>query len=154
MEFNNIEKVLNDYLDNIEKVYKQEADKYDYDIGNKISTDFTFLNEKYTIEINLPEYWKYIEDGRKPGKRPPTNEILKWTKKKNIRPKKGITDKQMVFLICRKIGRDGIKPKKLLDNTLDIVNSNKFYKELNSALRKDLISLQITEFQNFEKEIK
>ena len=70
------------------------------------------------------EYAYYVEEGRKPGGRPPTDKILEWMKIKRIQPrnengsfKKFATPKAkenamegIAFNISRAIGRRGIKP--------------------------------------------
>jgi hypothetical protein len=35
----------------------------------------------------LPEYWKYVEDGRKSGKYPPLETIKKWIEVKPVLPR-------------------------------------------------------------------
>lgn len=70
------------------------------------------------------EYAYYVEEGRKAGKRPPTEKILEWMKIKRIQPrnengsfKKFATPKAkenamegIAFNISRAIGARGIKP--------------------------------------------
>lgn len=70
------------------------------------------------------EYAYYVEEGRKAGKRPPTDKILEWMKIKRIQPrnengsfKKFATPKAkenamegIAFNISRAIGARGIKP--------------------------------------------
>jgi hypothetical protein len=70
------------------------------------------------------EYAYYVEEGRKPGGRPPTDAILQWMKIKRIQPrnengsfKKFATPKAkenamegIAFNISRAIGARGIKP--------------------------------------------
>ena len=69
-------------------------------------------------------YWKYIEYGRRPGKFPPPNKILDWVKIKPVipRPVNGIkpTEKQLAFLISRKIARDGIEAGNQFKEALDL----------------------------------
>lgn len=75
------------------------------------------------ISLNLEPYWKYLENGRKPGKMPPVEKILQWVKVKPVLPRerngKVPTQKQLAFLIARKIGREGTKPTHLLQKTMD-----------------------------------
>ena len=70
------------------------------------------------------DYAYYVEEGRKPGRRPPTNAILEWMKIKKISPrnengsfKKFATPKArenameaIAYNISMSIGRRGIKP--------------------------------------------
>lgn len=56
------------------------------------------------------KYGFFVEHGRSPGKRPPKNAILEWMKAKGIRlPEKQM--EQVAFLIARKIGKKGTKPR-------------------------------------------
>lgn len=75
------------------------------------------------ISINLNEYWKYVEKGRKPGKFPPVDAIKEWIKIKPVLPRpyngKLPTTDQLAYLIGRKIATKGIKPRPILQNTID-----------------------------------
>ena len=95
--------------------------------GNLLDTSiFKAIRDNEVIYLNasLPEYWKYVEYGRKAGgKYPPRKAIENWIKVKNIQPypdKNGMTPttQQLAFLICRSIAINGIQPKNLLLNAL------------------------------------
>lgn len=75
----------------------------------------------YRIELTArAKHAKYVHYGRRPGKFPPPDAILQWIDDKKIRfqdRKKGgfikrteQLEKQVVFLIGRKIKEEGIKP--------------------------------------------
>ena len=76
----------------------------------------------FNIVFNLEHYWKYVENGRKPGKFPPPNAIMEWIRVKPIVPhpmnNRVPTTKQLAFLIARSIAQNGIKPTHALQNTL------------------------------------
>lgn len=83
------------------------------------------------LKFKADDYFKYVEDGRKPGKIPPISEILAWTKVKGI--PRGAT-----FAIAKNIGKFGITPRPVLS---EIINNNKFNKneeELEIALTQDI----------------
>lgn len=119
--------------------------------GKKASGNLINSIREYSIElsgngiegsIELASYWKYVEYGRKPGKWPPRDKILEWIKIKPVlpRPVNGLkppTQEQMAFLICRKIGKDGIEPGNQFSEALDIVWQRK-KQEIESAVSKDL----------------
>lgn len=80
---------------------------------------------KYTVTINLQEYWKFVEDGRSSGFWPPVDAINEWISNKPelLIPKpytlpsgKEVipTQDQIAYLIGRKIFNDGIAPKPML----------------------------------------
>lgn len=78
----------------------------------------------YLITIILPDYATYLEDGRKPGKFPPIEEIKKWIKIKPVLPQplkngKLPTTSQLAFLIARKISLKGTKGTGLIKRTMD-----------------------------------
>lgn len=137
MSFKNTEEYLNKYAKSISDEYKKELNLRGYD--DTVSYSVELLGNEYIVIFKLNDYWKFIEDGRKPGKMPPINSILKWIKQKGLKPRnrKIKSNKQLAFLIARKIGRFGIKPKKLFEKSIDRVNKN-FKKGLIDAFKKDI----------------
>lgn len=101
-----------------------------------------FAGNKCTGSISLASYWKYVEYGRrKGGKFPPFNKILDWVKVKPVipRPINGIkpTEKQLTFLICRKIARDGIEPGNQFKEALNLTWARN-EKRISDAITEDL----------------
>lgn len=146
LTFNNLEKALTDFLNDFVSTYKslliRDNKKASGDLINSIKAlNIEFNTTKYTGSISLKNYWKYVEYGRKPGKFPPPKKILNWVKVKKILPKpiKGIkpTEKQLAFLISRKIARDGIKPGNQFSEALNLVWT-KYEKIISDAITKDL----------------
>lgn len=90
---------------------------------SNFTTEIQQDNRWFSIIFNLQDYWKYVENGRKPGKFPPIDVITRWIQVKPIIPKainnKIPTTKQLAFLIGRSIAENGIKPTKALQSTLD-----------------------------------
>ena len=88
----------------------------------------------FNIVFNLEHYWKYVENGRKPGKFPPINAIMKWIRVKPIVPhpmnNRVPTTKQLAFLIARSIAQNGIKPTHALQNTLANPQVENFIEQL------------------------
>lgn len=146
LTFNNLEKALTNFLNDFVSTYKslliRDNKKASGDLINSIKAlNIEFNTTKYTGSISLKNYWKYVEYGRKPGKFPPPKKILNWVKVKKILPKpiKGIkpTEKQLAFLISRKIARDGIKPGNQFSEALNLVWT-KYEKIISDAITKDL----------------
>jgi hypothetical protein len=77
-------------------------------------------NVKYTITDNsvslvIPDYWRFIEFGRKPlSTPPPVSSILRWIDKKGISFKG--SKNSLAFAISRSIGKRGIKARPFLAN--------------------------------------
>jgi hypothetical protein len=109
-------------------------------IDKTVRADVTFLNNKYQVIISLPEYWKYVESGRKAGTFPNLTAIIKWISYKNILPKKDSkvrTKEQLAYLIGRSIKEKGIKPLPLLSKAI-ASNKKTFESQIEQALRLDV----------------
>ena len=78
---------------------------------NNIDFRLKINDSAYSVIFSMEDYWWYVENGRKAGKRPPMDKILEWIKIKPILPKpsseKLPTPNQLAFLIARKIGEEG-----------------------------------------------
>lgn len=96
----------------------------------------------FELLLHLEDYWKWIELGRSPGKWPPYWAIRQWIEVKPVIPEaRGIpkppTPEQLTFLIRRKIGRDGIRPKPYLQESInELIDA--FYSALEKAFAEDL----------------
>lgn len=82
-----------------------------------------FNGSLFEVYFNLPEYWKYVENGRKAGKMPPIDAIKRWMLVKPVVPKAGKNGKiptpnQTAYLIARSIGEKGIPAGHQLSDTL------------------------------------
>jgi len=76
----------------------------------------------FELYFNLPDYYIFAENGRKPGGFPPPNAILKWIQFKRLVPStkgKAISTKQLVYVVSRKIALEGTEGKHLLQQTID-----------------------------------
>lgn len=76
----------------------------------------------FELSFNLEYYWKYLENGTKPHF-PPIDAIENWITVKRIVPQsinnRVPTTRQLAYLICREISKNGTKPTKLLQKTID-----------------------------------
>ena len=112
-------------IDNIANAYRQELTNQGKVASGKLR-DFTVEvvqdDKWFNIVFNLEHYWKYVENGRKPGKFPPINAIMEWIRVKPIVPhpmnNRVPTTKQLAFLIAISIAQNVIKPTHALQNTL------------------------------------
>lgn len=77
------------------------------------------------LVVEMPSYWIYVDEGRRPGKMPPLSAIDKWsvTKKgmSGIRDEKGrfIPRKTLNFLRARSIGKYGFKGTNFLNKAIN-----------------------------------
>lgn len=111
----------------IADVYKGKMKQAGYDQNGELM-NFSWVTEVngnlFELYFNLPDYWIYAENGRKPGKFPPPDAILKWIQFKRLVPNPGRNGKipntnQLVYLISRKIALKGTEGKHLLQQTID-----------------------------------
>lgn len=125
MNFPHLQKVMEEYA-----MYLLNSTKSNlpdtYRIKSKLNFVFEIDGNFYEIVFHAPDYFKYVENGRGPGKNPPIKAIEDWITIKHITPyptAKGKlpTKKQLAFLISRAIGRDGTKvtPTFALSRSLD-----------------------------------
>ena len=122
-DFRHTMKALTEFGQKIVDNYRAELQDCNYQDGQLYRTlrySVKMDNSSWLISISLEKYWRYIEYGRRPGKMPPLDVIEKWINVKQIIPhsmtlKSGKTVipsvKQLSFMIARKIGRDGIRPR-------------------------------------------
>lgn len=146
-DFKNLQATLAQFIQGLIQTYKslliRDGKKA---TGNLIKSirplDIKYSNNQMTLSISLASYWKYVENGRKPGKFPPMNNILDWIKIKPVipRPMNGLkppTEPQLAFLIARKIARDGIKPGNQFEEALKL-SWTKWEQPISNAISKDL----------------
>ena len=117
---------IRNICEQIAQVYRDKMSNAGYDPNGELMK-FTWVTEYngnlFQLYFNLPQYFQFSEYGRRPGKFPPPNEILKWIQFKRIVPSshsgKIPTTNQLVYLISRKISLKGTQGKHLLQETID-----------------------------------
>lgn len=95
--------------------------------GNLIrSLDFKIISDinGLFLQILAAPYFKNVDEGRRPGKMPPTKPIQKWVERKGIQIK-NYSSKQSAFVIARSIGKKGIKPLNITNKLIDNIMRNK-----------------------------
>jgi hypothetical protein len=118
--------LLNIILIQLEKPYTSESGKRFKGLDNK-SNLYNSVQVSYTsfpeIKVESLDYLKYLDRGRRAGARKiPVQIILKWIKRKKIRPRnakgqfKSMTLNQLAYVIQRSIFRIGIRPRNILNN--------------------------------------
>lgn len=117
---------IRNICEQIAQVYRDKMSNAGYDPNGELMK-FTWVTEYngnlFQLFFNLPNYFLFSEYGRRPGKFPPPDEILKWIQFKRIVPSshsgKIPTTNQLVYLISRKIALKGTQGKHLLQQTID-----------------------------------
>lgn len=159
ISLNNLNDVLEAYKAEFEAAYKKnlEADdrKATGNLINSISTTIRTNGTSINVILNVADYFRYVENGRGAGKFPPPDKILQWIQAKPVIPRpmangKLPTEKQLAFLIGRKIAREGYEGKDSLKRTTEEVNE-KYLPLLEDALLKDFDKFSIKVFQSIGK---
>lgn len=52
-----------------------------------IHPQIKIFGNKFEMQILMEDYWKQVDEGQKPGKKPEVSKILKWMRHKGIQPK-------------------------------------------------------------------
>ena len=148
-DFKHTMKALTEFGQKIVDNYRAELEACNYQDGQlyrTLSYSVKMDNSSWLISISLEEYWKYIEYGRRPGKMPPLDVIEKWINVRQILPRpitlksgKSVvpTIPQLSFLIARKIGRDGIRPRPFFKQSFEDAK-REFLQKIEEAILADI----------------
>lgn len=153
--FNKIITALQEYQSAFERAYKDRllADdkKATGQLINSISTTIKVGSDTFEVVMSIVDYFKYVENGRKPGKFPPVDKILSWNKVKPVIPRpmhgKLPTQQQLAFLIGRKIATEGIEAGHQLKETVDSLNAE-YIPRLEAALQEDFNAYVLKTFED------
>ena len=118
-------KEIRDICTQICDVYRNKMNYAGYDKNGELynfKEIVEYQGNLFELSVLVPDYFPFAENGRRPGKFPPPNEILKWIQFKRIVPSshsgKIPTTSQLVYLISRKIALKGTQGKHLLQETI------------------------------------
>lgn len=149
MKFSRTEALLNSFAQTIVNRYREKI--VDYASGKLYKTiDYTITSksDSYLVIINLEDYWKYIEKGRRAGaKMPPVEAIENWIKVRKILPRpvalksgkqRVPTVQQLAYVIARSISRKGIAPRPFMRESIEDT-LNDFSSKLTAAVREDVL---------------
>lgn len=146
IELNNVKMVLDEYALKFQELIKRKiVDKDKKASGSllaSINMSIEVFGERYTVYLNSRDYLKYIELGVKPHW-PPVEPILQWVKDKKLPTKESTgnknlpTEKQLTYLVRRKIGLKGIDAVPLIAETEEQLNEI-YIEKLENALMEDI----------------
>lgn len=151
LKLNNVNSILEEYAEKFADLCKRKLMSDDKEAsGNlidSIKTSIQTNGDTLAVKLEIADYYDFVKKGRKPGGNfPPLNVIEKWIQDKKIKPENREgelpTQKQLAFLIGRKIAEEGIKPKNYV--TITIKELNDIYVEkIKEALDIDLEEYQL-----------
>ena len=79
-------------------------------LTNSFKYSYGIDEDKYWVEVEMEDYWKYVNEGRKAGKMPPVIKIEEWIKVKPVHPRP-MSEEQAVRSLAWAV-RKSIKKKK------------------------------------------
>lgn len=123
METTNLTKVLNEI--SIEALQEYKRQLGDSRIADTLTVQVENSGTEYTISFMVQDYWKWIENGRTPGKMPPVNKLIDWAQRKKL-PSGGNNLKNtesFAWAVAKHIAKNGIKAKNTLKNTMEDINN-------------------------------
>ena len=90
---------------------------------NSINVSFDPATNR--MKVNMLNYWKYVNDGRQPGKYVPLKPLMDWIRVKGLnRDKRGrfkkFNIKGTAFAISKTIQKFGIQPTNFYDDSFDV----------------------------------
>lgn len=150
-EFPHIESVLNKYSIALVESLQSKGIKRTSNLSQSVELKQTIEPLKTIYEVLMNEYWYYIDQGRgetekgeKPGE--VKEAIRKWIQREGIKAEErnGITptEDQLVFLITRKIHKEGFPGRDFVSGPFE-----QFEEEITEALQADLDE-NLTKFAN------
>lgn len=148
-DFPHLRAVLEEYGKMAEAYYRDsliaKKKNASYRLMSSVHYSTTFEGNTFAVSLELLEYWKFIEYGRKPGRYPPPEAIIEWIKVKPITPRPSADGrlpsvKSLAFLIGRKIYREGIAPVPAMAEAIDKVNAE-MEARIQEAIDKDMAEI-------------
>ena len=149
MQFPNTMRVLNNYGTLFAQTYRDNNSAAGYDPASELN-NITYNVESsvgtFSLVFHLPDYWRYAEHGRGPGKMPPPGSLMKWLEWKRILPhpvqlpsgKTYIPSMESLeFVIRRSIGKHGTQGNhtwELTENEL----KDRLIRDVKEALTQDI----------------
>lgn len=148
LTFNNLQQVLDDFTKDVAETYRSLLLRDGKNATGELISSIRpmtpeLVNGAFECSLSLAPHWKYVENGRRPGKFPPIDNILEWVKVKpelarpNRLDRKEITPKQLAFLVARKIATKGIQPGNQLEEALAIVYA-RWKDRIDAAITADI----------------
>ena len=139
MKWNHLQKALETYNTYLLSAARNNMSQY-YELKDKISFKVDVSGKLSEVTFNAPEYWKYANYGRPPGKIPPVSAIEEWITRRRIVPESNTSTPNvtsLAYAIARKIGKEGTKGTKFLEKSLD-EQKEYWMSTISSAIGEDI----------------
>ena len=145
MEWKNLREALEMYGQVLEDTYREELANADAFASGRLFDSVRHIVEvndgTYELSLEMEDYWKWVEDGRGPGKFPPLDKIESWISVKPVAPypdSRGMvpSNKQLAFLIGRKIAEEGTEGRHILDKAME--STQDWLELIDEAIDKDI----------------
>jgi len=136
-------------------------------LSASISFKVTIMGQRYVFKILAEDYWIYVDKGRGATRAGGGGVVQKkiggpqgWISQKGlnvVQIMKEITgrtmdtktaNKQLAFLIARKIHEKGFKGNKFMSSVINQASLQRFRREVSKALKRD-VELEIKDLRNF-----
>ena len=151
LTFNNLQQVLDDFTKDVAETYRGLLLRDGKNATGELISSIkpmtpSLVDGTFQCSLSLAPHWKYVENGRRPGRFPPIDNILDWVKTKpeltrpNRLDRKEISPKQLAFLVARKIANKGIQPGNQLEEAMDIVYA-RWKDRIDAAITADIESI-------------
>lgn len=151
LNLDRVRSVLEEFADEAADLYRENLVRADSIASGQLFSSVSCRVEQdgrvFLVIMRMEEYWRYLEEGTRPHW-PPVSAILKWIQVKPVIPRPDAngripTQKQLAFLISRKIAREGTKGRHgLRDAKLQAFEL--FRQRLADALAQDVHSMFIS----------
>lgn len=143
LDLNTIKEITNLFAAALKDKLEENGSDATHQLSNSIKDIVKFDGKYLTVSIQLEDYYKYVENGRKAGKFPPVEKIKEWIKVKPVLPytrgKRLPNENQLAYLIGRKIAREGTRANPFLEPTIrDFKLVDKIYAAVNSMLTEEI----------------
>lgn len=132
---------MEEYKEFVEEAVKNNMPDY-WQLRDDIKFILEVNDTSFEISFKAQEYWKYANFGRGPGRFPPPDAIDSWITRRKIAPYptrdgRTPTREQLVFLISRKIAREGFEGSGFLQKGL--AEQAEYWEErISAAITKDI----------------
>lgn len=145
IKFENLQRVLGEFAVELRNRYQdnliRDGKIATGNLLNSVDYQVQYDDRAIWVELHLEDYYKWVENGRAPGKFPPPDKILEWIRIKPIIPDdrggRLPTEQQLAYLIGKKIAEQGIEPGNQLHNAMDDIYPQ-FEEKIDEAIAQDI----------------